>query len=102
MCQWYVCCVMQHNQVLASAEPTAIRLPKPGQADPYFGLARSALNELILPTVRNGFNPPVRSYCLRQPGAKKGIRLVDFASLREYVLNRIDKLGHHETNNESL
>jgi hypothetical protein len=65
--------------------PEFLRLPKPGLLCPYTGMSRSALNELILPTPRNGNKPPVRSFCLRQRGAKTGIRLVDYASLRGFI-----------------
>ena len=76
--------------VTAPIEPEFLRLPKPGQLCPYTGMARSALNELILPTERNGFKPPVRSFCLRQKGARTGIRLIDYASLRTYILAHED------------
>jgi len=69
-------------------EPETIRLPKTGELDPHFGLTRSAINELVLPTPRNNFKPPVKSFVLRQLGAKKGIRLVSFASLKAYVYAR--------------
>jgi hypothetical protein len=75
-------------QVVATITPEFLRLPKPGLLCPFTGLTRSAINELILPTQRNKFNPPVRSFCLRQRGAKTGIRLVDYASLRSYILAR--------------
>ena len=65
--------------------PEFLRLPRPGQLCPHTGMSRSALNDLILPTPRNGNKPPVRSFCLRQKGAKTGIRLVDYASLRDYI-----------------
>jgi hypothetical protein len=77
--------------VTALIEPEFLRLPKPGMLCPYTGLSRSAINELILPTPRNDFKPPVRSFCLRQRGAKTGIRLVDYSSLREHIL------AHEET-----
>jgi hypothetical protein len=60
-------------------------LPPPGQRCAWTGLSRSAINELILPTPRNGYKPPVRSFVLRQRGAKKGIRLVDYQSLASYI-----------------
>src|SRR5581483_11014699 len=66
--------------------PEFLRLPKPGSLCPHTGLTRSAINELILPTERNGFKPPVRSFCLRQKGASTGIRLVDYESLRAHIL----------------
>lgn len=71
--------------ITAPIEPEFLRLPKPGWPCPYTGLSRSALNELILPSPRNGNKPPVRSFCLRQRGAKTGIRLVDRASLFDYI-----------------
>jgi hypothetical protein len=66
--------------------PEFLRLPKPGTLCPYTGLSRGALNELILPTKRNFHKPPVRSFCLRQRGAKTGVRLIDYASLRKHIL----------------
>jgi hypothetical protein len=71
--------------VAAPIEPETYRLPKAGQHDPYFGLGRSAINELILPTERNGHKPPVKSFVLRQKGARTGIRLISFRSMRDYI-----------------
>ena len=65
-----------------------LRLPPPGQQCPICGLSRSALNDLILPSEKNGGKPPVKSFCLRQKGAKTGIRLVDYQSLRDYIRAR--------------
>lgn len=67
------------------ARPEFLRLPKPGQLCQHTGLTRSAINELILPTERNQFRPPVKSFCLRQRGARTGIRLVEYESLAEYI-----------------
>jgi hypothetical protein len=74
--------------ITTAIEPETIRLPKTGELDPHFGLTRSALNELVLPTPRNSFKPPVKSFVLRQRGAKTGIRLVSYDSLRSYILAR--------------
>jgi hypothetical protein len=65
--------------------PEFLRLPSPGELCPHTGMSRSALNELILPTPRNGNKPPVKSFCLRQKGAKTGIRLVSYDSLTGYI-----------------
>jgi hypothetical protein len=65
--------------------PEFLRLPPPGHLCAWTGLSRSAINELILGTPRNGFKPPVKSFCLRQKGAKTGIRIVSYSSLREYI-----------------
>jgi hypothetical protein len=74
----------------APAEPEFLRLPPPGVRCPFTGLSRSALNELILPTASNNFAPPVRSFCLRKRGAKTGIRLVDYASLKAHILKNAE------------
>jgi hypothetical protein len=65
--------------------PEYMRLPRNGHADPFFGLKRSKLNELILPSKLNSFRPPVKSFCLREPGKQKGVRLIVFESLRTYL-----------------
>jgi hypothetical protein len=84
--------------------PEYVRLPPPGELDPLFGLTRSYLNLLILPSKENDFRPPVRSSVLRQPNAKTGVRLVNVASLRAYVKNQTDPpaacAGAHRTPHE--
>ncbi len=75
---------------VAPIEPEFLRLPKSSELCPYTGMARSALNELILPTPRNDFKPPVRSFVIRQRGAKTGIRLIDYKSLRGFILQHED------------
>ena len=66
--------------------PKFLRLPPPGQLCPVCGLSRSFLNELVLGTPRNAFKPPVRSFVLKQrEDCKTGVRLVDAASLFDYV-----------------
>jgi len=67
-------------RTLAPIAPITFRLPKVGQLDPYFGGTRTFWNERVLPTERNNFNPPVKSRVIKQPGAKTGIRFIDFAS----------------------
>ena len=63
-----------------------LRLPPVGQRCPVTGMSRAALNGLILPSEANGGKPPVKSFCLRQRGAKTGIRLIDYQSLRQHIL----------------
>jgi hypothetical protein len=65
--------------------PEFLRLPPPGRKCPLSGLSRSYLNQLILPCQLNGFRPPVRSFVLRKRGAKTGVRLIDYASLRAFI-----------------
>lgn len=69
----------------AIAPPEFLRLPKPGLLCPFTGLSRSYLNSLVLPNDINGHKPPVKSFCIRQRGAKTGVRLVDFQSLRDFI-----------------
>jgi hypothetical protein len=76
------------NQAETSAEsegPLYIRLPKPGQLCEVSGLSRAKLNELILPSDRNHFRPPVESKSLRKPGQTKGVRLILRGSLLAYL-----------------
>lgn len=48
-------------------------------------MTRSALNELILPTEKNSYLPPVESKCLRKREGGKGTRLIVWQSLKEYL-----------------
>src|SRR5437763_10513929 len=65
--------------------PEFIRLPKSGEKCPHCGLARSTLNNLILPCAENDFKPSVKSHLLRQRGRIRGIRLIDYASLCSFI-----------------
>jgi hypothetical protein len=80
--------------------PEFIRLPKPGCLCPFTGLARSAMNDLVLPSSKNHHKPLVRSFCLRQKGAKTGIRLVDYESLRHFI-RRHEETGKPHTDNNN-
>jgi hypothetical protein len=74
----------------AQVAPEYVRLPRPGEVDPVYGLKRSYLNMLILPCKQNSFKPPVRSSSLREPGAKQGVRLINVESLRTYLASQMD------------
>ena len=56
----------------SSHQAEYIRLPRAKDRDPIFGLSRSSLNSLVLPTVLNDFQPPVRSFVSANPGARPG------------------------------
>jgi hypothetical protein len=71
--------------------PEFLRLPKSGTVCPWSGLTRSYINGLILPTEANAHNPPVKSVCLRQRGAKRGVRLVSYDSLMGYLRANLDE-----------
>ena len=71
-----------------SLRPEFIRLPKSGHTCPFTGLSRTSLNELIMPTERNGHRPPVRSYSVCKEGQSRGVRLIEFESLASYVRNQ--------------
>ena len=62
-----------------------IRLPRAKERDPVFGLSRTSINSLVLPTALNDFQPRVRSFVLRKPGARTGVRLILVSSLRQYI-----------------
>ena len=57
-------------------EAQYLRLPRSRSKDPIFGLSRSTWNNLILPTVANRQQPPVKSVSLRRNGALRGTRLI--------------------------
>lgn len=66
-------------------DPEFLRLPKTGTLCPFSGLTRSKMNELVLPCLQNENKPPVRSVVLRQKGKVKGVRLIVFKSLMDYL-----------------
>jgi hypothetical protein len=59
-------------------DPEFIRLPKPGKQCPYCGLGRGALYSLI----NEG---RIHSITLRKRGHERGVRLIYYPSLRDYL-----------------
>ena len=68
-----------------------LRLPKPGRLCEVTGLSRAKLNELILPCKANNFRPPVKSFALRQRGATRGVRLIVYQSLMDYLRQQMQE-----------
>ncbi len=68
-----------------SIKPEWLRLPAPGSRCRFTGLSRSTLNELTIPGPANDGNPPVKSVVLRKRGALRGIRLISYDSLMQYL-----------------
>jgi len=75
--------------VSVSTAAEFMRLPASGEHDPIFGLKRSFLNLLILPCQENNWRPPVKSIVLRRKRTKKGVRLIEIASLRAYIQEQV-------------
>jgi hypothetical protein len=71
-----------------ATRPIYIRIPRPGEKCPYSGLTRSTLLSLVLPSMQQGRLPPVESFVRRQPGARRGIRLVVWTSLEAHIRSR--------------
>ncbi|MEY2485478.1 MAG: hypothetical protein QOH39_1126 [Verrucomicrobiota bacterium] len=67
------------------SKPEYIRLPKPGTTDALTGLSRSTLAELLVPCEANGHYPPVKSLVIKKRGATRGIRLINYDSLIDYL-----------------
>lgn len=85
---------MKANSVIASeaasqVKPEFIRLPKTGKHCIHTGLSRSKLNELILPCEINKFKPPVKSVSLRNRGQVRGVRLINFDSLLQFLSSQV-------------
>jgi hypothetical protein len=59
-------------------KPETFRLPKPGQQDPYFGLSRTAYYELEA-------TGAIRFIRLRKRGNTRGIVLIPFDQVRDYL-----------------
>jgi hypothetical protein len=66
----------KNNQFIV--RPEWIRLPKEGTTCPYSGLTRSFMADLLRRNL-------VRSKSLRRPGAGRGVRLICYESLMEYI-----------------
>jgi hypothetical protein len=77
-------------KITSTARPEWLRLPKSGERCALTGLSRSALNELILPSPANHYDPPVKSVSLRKPGQIRGIRLIQAASLSVHLESLIE------------
>jgi hypothetical protein len=66
-------------------DPAYIRMPRTGTACPYSSLSRSGMDLIVRPQKANNFRPPVKSKIFRHSPTAKGIRLVDFRSLMNYL-----------------
>jgi hypothetical protein len=65
------------------APPATIRLPRPGDRCPHFGLSRTQFYDLI----ERGL---IKSYTLKQPGRGRGVRLIDYKSVLEAITNQAE------------
>ena len=74
------------SHTINPAQIEFLRLPPVGQRCPITGMSRAALNGLILPSAANDHKPPVKSFCIRQRGARTGIRIISYESLRNFIL----------------
>ena len=69
------------NTISTPVEPGAVGSPefcRPGDVRQLFGVGRSYVYQLIA-------SGAIRSTCLRQRGKRTGVRLIDVASVREYL-----------------
>jgi hypothetical protein len=67
-----------HIHLPPGFRPEFIRLPKPGTLCAWTGLSRSKMWSLLE-------TAPIKTVCLRRPGAAKGARLVHLDSLLNYL-----------------
>jgi hypothetical protein len=68
------------NSQALTQRPEWIRLPKEGSNCPFSGLSRSYLADLVRRRV-------VPSKALRRPGTVRGVRLICYAGLMDYIRN---------------
>ena len=65
--------------------PEFIRLPKPRATCPVTGMSRTGLYNLCVPTKANAFRPKVPAKCLRSPGNLRGVWLIPYGPLVEFL-----------------
>jgi hypothetical protein len=70
----------------AVTRPEYYRLPKPGNADPYFGFSRSFYYTL---EARN----KLKLVRIRDDGKERGVTLVPFAAVAAFVRERMEAQG---------
>jgi len=73
------------NQSSVTAKPEWLRLPAPKKRCPVTGLSRTTLYEIAVPGPANDNRPPVKSIVIKKRGATRGIRLVSYDSLMNYL-----------------
>jgi hypothetical protein len=78
---------VQNQGKSTDPHPEWIRLPTKGKC-PYTSLSRGTLYNLIGASKVNGYKPPVKSVVLRHRGAVRGVRLISYDSLMEYLSNQ--------------
>jgi hypothetical protein len=74
-------------------KPEWIRMPGFGDRCPYTGLTRTQMDHLVRKQEWNHFDPPVESRILRIDGGegRRGTRLINYASLLEYLAGLPDE-----------
>lgn len=65
--------------------PEFERLPSRNGRCGITGLSRSSVEELVRPSEKNNFNPPVKAKYLRKPGALRGVWLIPRQALIDYI-----------------
>ncbi len=66
------------NTLSGAVNPVWIRLPKAGHLCPHSGMGRTYLHGLIA-------EGKVKSFSLRKPGQVRGVRLISYESLMDYI-----------------
>jgi hypothetical protein len=84
--QSFVAAPSTGSPICETHHPEFIRLPRAGQRCPWTGLSRASLNELILPPCAQ-----VRSVVLRRSGAIRGVRLISYDSLLDFLHGEMEQ-----------
>lgn len=67
------------------AGPEFIRLPRAGDKCPFTGLSRTTLYNLVVPCRANRFRPAIHAKSLRKRGNVRGIWLIPYDQLVDYL-----------------
>ena len=75
------------NQVpqLDPSTSSWIRLPKAGTRCPVSGFSRTGLVELVHPSPKNDFAPPVSARVVKRKGTQRGVLLISKESLLSFI-----------------
>jgi hypothetical protein len=64
-----------------------LRIPARGTKCPISKLSRTAVEELVVPSQKNNFNPPIKAKYHRRPGKLRGVWLIPKAEFLNYFNN---------------
>ena len=78
---------MMQTEATSFTEDEFLRIPARGAKCPITKQSRTAIEEIVVPSKKNNFNPPIRARYLRKPGRTRGIWLIPRTEFLAYFNN---------------